>query len=131
MAGDDGTTARVILVDSIGVLAEIYRSGHLAYVGGSFTTGVHNTMEPAVCSLPVLFGPRIRNAEEAGLLVDRGAGFVLREPAQALALADRLLGDDEERRRLGREAHRVVMEQRGATERSLAVLVPLLARPAD
>ncbi len=131
MAGADGGAARVILVDSIGVLAEIYRSGHLAYVGGSFTTGVHNTMEPAVCSLPVLFGPRIRNAEEAGLLVERGAGFVLAAPAGALARADRLLGDEEERRRLGREAHRVVMEQRGATERSLAVLGPMLARPAD
>ena len=112
------------------MLAEIYRSGHLAYVGGSFTTGVHNTMEPAVCSLPVLFGPRIRNAEEAGLLVERGAGFVLDAPAAALARADGLLGDEEQRRRVGGEAHRVVLEQRGATERSLAVLGPLLARPA-
>ena len=128
---DPAETARVILVDSIGVLAEIYRSGHLAYVGGSFTTGVHNTMEPAVCGMPVFFGPRIHNAEEAGLLVRRGAGRVLTTPAAALAQADRLLADPQERQRLGSEAHRVVMEQRGATARSLAVLEPLLAEDWD
>ena len=128
--GADAAGARAVLVDSVGALAEIYRAGHLAYVGGSFTTGVHNTMEPAVCGMPVLFGPRIRNAEEAGLLVRRGAGFVLRTPAEARAAAGRLLADDDERTRLGREAHRVVMEQRGATARSLAVLEPLLARRA-
>lgn len=127
-AGEPADAARVILVDSIGVLAEIYRSGHLAYVGGSFTSGVHNTMEPAVCGLPVLFGPRIGNAEEAGLLVRRGAGFVVNKPDEALAAVGRLLADDQERIRLGQEAHRVVMEQRGATARSLEVLRPLLAR---
>lgn len=125
---EPGDRARVVLVDSIGVLAEIYRSGHLAYVGGSFTTGVHNTMEPAVCSLPVLFGPRIGNAEEAGELVRRGAGFVLRKPAEALAAARRLLADDDERVRLGQQARQVVLAQRGATARSLEVLRPLLAR---
>ncbi|HOX25052.1 MAG TPA: glycosyltransferase N-terminal domain-containing protein [Candidatus Krumholzibacteria bacterium] len=116
--------ARVILVDSIGVLAEIYRAGHLAYVGGSFTTGVHNTMEPAVASLPVLFGPRIQNAEEAGVLVRRGAGFVTARPAAALARAAALLGDPALLRRAGEAARQVVLEQRGAAAKSLAVLRP-------
>lgn len=115
-------SAAVILVDSVGHLAEIYRSGTLAYVGGSFTTGVHNTMEPAVASLPVLFGPRIQNAEEAGLLVAREAGFVTRRPAEALDCALRLLGDPDLLRRTGQAARQVVLDQRGATERSLAVL---------
>jgi 3-deoxy-D-manno-octulosonic-acid transferase len=118
--------ARVILVDSIGVLAEIYRAGHLAYVGGSFTTGVHNTMEPAVARMPVLFGPVIRNAEEAGLLVRRGAGFVVTEPNEALTRAHQLLGTPGELDRLGSLARAVVMDQRGATERSLAVIAPFL-----
>ena len=42
--------------------------------GGAFTTGVHNTMEPAVAGMPVLFGPKIHNAEEAGRLVACGVG---------------------------------------------------------
>jgi 3-deoxy-D-manno-octulosonic-acid transferase len=117
----------VVLVDSIGQLAEIYRAGHLAYVGGSFTTGVHNTMEPAVAGMPVLFGPVIGNAEEAGELVRCGAGQVVREPDQALAAALRLLGDEETLRRAAEAARAVVLAQRGATARSLTVLEPLLA----
>lgn len=119
---------RVILVDSIGVLAEIYRSGHLAYVGGSFTTGVHNTMEPAVASMPVMFGPRIQNAEEAGVLVSRQAGFILKEPADALAQATKLLSDDNLLQKTGDEARQIVLEQRGATERSLRAIMPYLEK---
>ncbi|MBK8165745.1 MAG: hypothetical protein IPK64_07225 [bacterium] len=119
----------VVLVDSVGQLAEIYRAGHLAYVGGSFTTGVHNTLEPAVAGLPVLFGPVIDNAEEAGELVRRGAGQVLRRPPEAVAAALRLLGDDRAHRTAAAAARGVVLDQRGATARSLAVIEPLLDRP--
>jgi len=124
---DAGTGApNVVLVDSVGQLAEIYRAGHLAYVGGSFTTGVHNTLEPAVAGLPVLFGPVIDNAAEAGELVRRGAGQVLRRPPEALAAALRLLGDDAAHRAAAAAARAVVLDQRGATARSLAVIEPLL-----
>ena len=116
------TSARVILVDSVGQLAEIYRAGHLAYVGGSFTTGVHNTMEPAVAGMPVLFGPRIHNAEEAGRLVACGAGRVLKTSDQALAEASSLLADETLRQRAGQAARQFVLSQRGATAKSLVVL---------
>jgi len=121
-----GDEARVIVVDSVGVLAEIYRAGHLAYIGGSFTTGVHNTMEPAIARMPVLFGPRIQNAEEAGVLVERAAGFVCREPDQALSAASRLLKDPALLEKTGDIARQVVLDQRGATAKSLAVLGPAL-----
>lgn len=117
---------RVVLVDSVGVLAEIYRSGHLAYVGGSFTTGVHNTMEPAVAGLPVMFGPVIQNAAEAELLVGRGAGMVVRRPVEALQTAQQWLADPSALARLGQTARQVVLEQRGATAKSLEVIRPLL-----
>jgi 3-deoxy-D-manno-octulosonic-acid transferase len=119
---------RVVLVDSVGVLAEIYRAGHLAYIGGSFTTGVHNTMEPAIARMPVLFGPRIQNAEEAGVLVRREAGFVCHKPSEALDRAARLLGDPDLLQRTGEAARQVVLDQRGATARSLDVLRPYLHR---
>lgn len=117
---------RCVLVDTIGVLAEIYRTGSLAYVGGSFTTGVHNTMEPAVASLPVLFGPVIQNAEEALTLIERGAGWIVERPEQAQARVEALLGDPSELARCGSLARQVVLDQRGATEKSLAVLEPYL-----
>jgi 3-deoxy-D-manno-octulosonic-acid transferase len=117
---------RCILVDSVGVLAEIYRAGDLAYVGGSLTTGVHNTMEPAICGMPVLFGPVIQNAVEAGVLVRREAGFIVKTAAQAADRAVALLSDPEDRARRGQAARDIVLSQRGATEKSLALLAPYL-----
>jgi 3-deoxy-D-manno-octulosonic-acid transferase len=67
----------VVVADGVGYLAELYRSGFCAYVGGSFTTGVHNVMEPAVLGLPVFFGPRIDNSYEACRLVELGAGRIV------------------------------------------------------
>lgn len=126
LVADPQADCQVVLVDTVGVLAEIYRAGCLAYVGGSFTTGVHNTMEPAVAGMPVLFGPRIQNAEEAGVLVRREAGFVCAEPPQALARADALLADADLLARTGAAARQVVLDQRGATARTLAMLLPHL-----
>ncbi len=120
--------ARVVVVDSVGKLAEIYRSGCLAYVGGAFTTGVHNTMEPAVAGLPVLFGPRIGNAEEAGELVRQGGGWIITRPDEALRRASELLEDEAALKTAAEAARRVVEDQRGATERSLAVILQLLDR---
>jgi 3-deoxy-D-manno-octulosonic-acid transferase len=73
-----------------------------------------------------MFGPRIGNAEEAGELVRRGAGEVLATPAAARDHVARLLSDDTARTRLGRQARQVVLEQRGATARSMAVIAPWL-----
>jgi len=121
-AGD----ARCLLVDRVGVLAALYRAGDLAYVGGSFTTGVHSTLEPAAASLPVLFGPRIDNAEEALAMAARDAGFVLRRPAEALARAQALLTDETARRAAGAAARAVVEAQEGAAARSVELLRPYL-----
>ena len=71
---EDVLAEPVVVADGVGYLAELYRAGAMAYVGGSFTTGVHNVMEPAVLKLPVFFGPRIDNSFEARELVRLGAG---------------------------------------------------------
>ena len=83
-------------------------------------------MEPAIGHMPVMFGPVIRNAEEAGVLVKRGAGFVLRKPAEAPETAAALFNDPDRLAALGENARQVVLDQRGATERSLAVIEPYI-----
>jgi 3-deoxy-D-manno-octulosonic-acid transferase len=76
-ADDAGLAEPVVVADGVGYLAELYRAGAVAYVGGSFTTGVHNVMEPAVLGLPVFFGPRIDNSFEARELVRLDAAAIL------------------------------------------------------
>lgn len=65
---------KVVVVTAMGVLSKLYWQGQFAYVGGGFSTGVHNVMEPAIARLPVLFGPRNENSPEAGELLASGGG---------------------------------------------------------
>ncbi len=68
----------VTILDGVGFLAEFYQMGTFVYVGGGFLhSGVHNTMEPAVMGLPLLFGPRIENSPEAEELVRLGAAHLI------------------------------------------------------
>ena len=48
---------KVMIVDSIGRLSQLYWDAQIAYIGGGFSSGIHNVMEPAIARLPVFFGP--------------------------------------------------------------------------
>jgi 3-deoxy-D-manno-octulosonic-acid transferase len=114
---------RIILVDSVGQLATLYRFGHVAFVGGGFTTGVHSVLEPAVCGLPVAFGPRHSNAVEAGRLLEAGGGACARDVQEASAILRRWLDDPDAWRQTSENALEQVRSQRGATGRNLELLV--------
>src|SRR5690606_6546547 len=66
----------VLIIDTIGLLTKIYSYAHIAYVGGGFATGLHNTLEPAVFGIPVIIGPRYHGFKEAEDLVDLGGVLV-------------------------------------------------------
>ncbi len=76
-AGSD-PGARVLLIDNIGMLADLYRYGRCAWVGGAFGRGLHNILEPVAYGLPVFFGPRIGRFPEAQDLVKGGSAFAVR-----------------------------------------------------
>lgn len=59
----------ILIIDSIGMLAKIYRFGNVAYIGGGFSSGIHNILEPAVFGLPIVFGPNYKKSEEAKELI--------------------------------------------------------------
>lgn len=125
-AAKDPARWRIVLVDSVGALAEIYRATILSYVGGSFSSGVHNVLEPAVGGQPVLFGPRIHNADEAQRLCELGAATVVESSGDAAAALQKWLADEDARRRDGGLACQYVESQLGATERNLELLWPYL-----
>lgn len=117
----------VVIVDRVGILAELYAAGDVAYVGGAFGTGVHNLLEPAILGLPVGFGPNHSNAPEAGLLLEARAASVIRS---ALDLR-RVLESDRDpgsRRERGFRARACVEQNLGATERCFARLAGILER---
>ena len=59
----------VLIIDSIGLLASIYRYGKIAYIGGGFGAGIHNILEAVTFGLPVIFGPNYQRFKEANELI--------------------------------------------------------------
>lgn len=71
----------ILIVDTIGMLSAIYKYGHIAYVGGGFGKGIHNTLEAATYGMPIFFGPKYQKFKEARDLISEGAGFVINDEA--------------------------------------------------
>ncbi len=110
----------VIVIDTVGLLAQLYQLGDVAFVGGSFHGSVHNVMEPAAMAKPILFGPTIHNAYEAGLLEARGAAQLINNAEEMAEVLTSLLSDKTKRTRMGQIGKQVIEESLGASERTLA-----------
>ena len=87
--------ARVVVVGIVGILSKLYWQCQIAYIGGGFSTGVHNVMEPAIARLPVLFGPKHDNSPEAGELIQAGGGFSVKTSMDVTTKFSALLDDQD------------------------------------
>ena len=121
-APEGGTAARVALIDTIGMLARLYKQTDIAYIGGSFGSGVHNVMEPAVFGQPVLFGPRHENSAEALELASIGCAFAAGDSRGILEVLARLAEGAAERRAIGEKARDYIASRVGATAATLTIL---------
>jgi len=106
---------RVLVIDSIGLLSSLYRYGCVAYIGGGFGKGIHNTLEAATYRLPVIFGPKFHKFQEAKDLVQLEAGFSILNQQEFDEQLSRLLADDEFRIKSGNRAGDYVDKMRGGT----------------
>ena len=66
------SNSTVLIIDSIGILSNIYKYGNLAYIGGGFGSGIHNILEAVAYGLPVMFGPNYQKFKEANELIALG-----------------------------------------------------------
>lgn len=117
--GQTRSPERVVLVDRIGILAELYHQGQLAFVGGGFRGSVHNVMEPAVAGIPVLFGPHYHNSREAELLIEKGGGASCRDEEELYLILRKMVFDQEEYRRMAAAARQVILDNLGASARTV------------
>ena len=76
------TEKKILIIDTIGILSKIYRYGDIAYIGGGFGHGIHNTLEPAAYKLPVIFGPKYKKFNEAKILVKNQSFFTYNNISQ-------------------------------------------------
>lgn len=118
-----------VIVDTVGVLAELYTAASLAYVGGGFHgRGLHSVIEPAAAGVPVLFGPRWRGSRDAGLLLAAGGALTGRDRHELGAALTAWLLNETARASAAQAARAVVERGRGAADRSVQLVTDLVER---
>jgi 3-deoxy-D-manno-octulosonic-acid transferase len=111
---------RIIIIDSIGILLTLYIYAHVAFVGGGFKQNIHNVLEAAVYGIPVLFGPRIENSQEAQQLLRLGGGILVKNKQEAYRNLRLLFKDEKLRKIKGGINYNYVHENLGATGKIIA-----------
>ena len=117
--------ARILLMDNIGLLSQLYRFGDYAYIGGAFGKGLHNTLEAAAFGLPLFFGPNYHRFQEAVELIERGLAFSLTDPGELTARFAALWKSEKYRLRLQDQLLDYVHDRAGATRTIMAALPAL------
>jgi len=115
-SGQRTAATNIVIFNTIGLLARLYKQTHIAFVGGSFGKGTHNVMEPAIFGQPVLFGPNHLNSHEAGELLNTGAAFSIASQQEFFDKVSLLIQDTSLRKAMGEKARDLVIHNIGATE---------------
>ncbi len=106
---------KVLIIDNIGMLSRLYRYAYITYVGGGFEKGIHNTLEAAVYSKIVIFGPNHRKFAEAQSLIANGGGYPINNANDLVQMISMLEKDNEEYQRRSNAAGDLVRSGKGAT----------------
>lgn len=114
--------ADCLIVDCFGLLSSIYRYGEIAYIGGGFGVGIHNTLEAAVYGIPVIFGPKYQKFQEAVQLIEARGGYSIKSFEELKELLDRFLTDETFLHEAGRNAGNYVIDNAGATDKILGMI---------
>jgi len=117
---------RILILDTIGLLTKVYSYADIAYVGGGFATGLHNTLEPAVFGIPVIIGPQYDGFNEARDLVKLGGISVVDSAASFTQVIDNLIQDSSFREKMGTINARFIEDQKGASKKILAYITDQL-----
>ncbi len=116
----------VLVIDRIGLLSVLYRYGDIAYIGGGMGSGIHNTLEPAVYGLPLIFGPKYTKFQEAVDFYQLGVARVVNNENEMIA-AFNYYGDPERRHDIGLILQDYFNEYSGATQKIISTIKNLIS----
>lgn len=125
----DSTTVgdcEVLIVDTIGLLTKIYSYAEIAYVGGGFATGLHNTLEPAVFGIPVVIGPDYKGFKEAEDLVAKKGILPIADQWTFDELMKKMLDNPEFRKKTGAVNAEYITKNKGASTQIMTYIRTLL-----
>lgn len=106
---------QVLIIDGIGLLSHLYRYGQIAYIGGGFGAGIHNTLEAATYGRPVIFGPKYDKFQEAKDLLNTQAGFSISSAEELDTVFQQLSSQPSALQEASEKARQYVQSKSGAT----------------
>lgn len=122
----DLSQQQVLLIDHIGLLTKIYSYADIAYVGGGFASGLHNTLEPAVFGIPVIIGPNYKGFQEAEVLVAQKGVLAVRTTTEFNEVMNRLLKDPSFSEATGAVNAEYISKNKGASVQIMQYLSTLI-----
>jgi len=108
--------ASVVIVDTMGDLADIYHVSSVAYVGGGFSSGIHNILEPVAYRLPVIIGPNHQRFSEALQLIELGVCIIVKSSGD-IRVAIEGYNEESQQHHVSELAAKYLEQHAGATER--------------
>ena len=117
---EEAAEADVLIIDCFGLLSSMYNYGDVAYIGGGFGVGIHNTLEAAVWNMLVIFGPNNKKFQEAQGLLKSGGGLEINTYEDFSGLMSSLMNDETFLKQAGDKAGAFVAHLAGATDKVLA-----------
>jgi 3-deoxy-D-manno-octulosonic-acid transferase len=120
--GPSPAASPVLIVNTIGLLSRLYRYATIAYIGGGFGKGIHNTLEAAVYGKPIVFGPVFHKFKEASDLIGAGGAFTVSNQNECSEVVSRLLGDPVLAANAGAVSRDYVYSNRGATKKIIGFI---------
>lgn len=106
-----------LIIDKIGILSSLYGYSDIAFIGGGFGKGIHNTLEAAVFGIPILFGPNYKKFKEAKDLISLNAAFCVESASDFSSKIKKLIENEEIRIKSGQNSRIYVVENIGATNK--------------
>jgi 3-deoxy-D-manno-octulosonic-acid transferase len=113
----DIAALKILIIDNIGLLSSLYAYADIAFIGGGFGAGIHNTLEAAAWGLPVIFGPNYQKFDEAKSLIEKKAGFGISNFEELEQVLTNLIKDSGFRKTTGQLAKDFVEQNIGATQK--------------
>lgn len=115
----------LLIIDNVGMLSSLYRYGKLAYIGGGFSAGIHNLLEPMVFGLPCIFGPKYQKFDEAHFLLENNAARSIQQGAE-FEKAFLFFQDKINAKEASAQAKAYIRDNEGATEQVMDELKTFL-----
>ena len=118
--------AKVLIIDNIGMLSSLYQYASIAYIGGGFGVGIHNTLEAAAFGKPVIFGPNYHKFEEAKQLISLGAAKSIHNADSFMQAIDQLYLNESNYLAACEKSRQFIASGKGASEKIMEKVNALL-----